>query len=78
MELSPAQHELLLGKVIAIFESDTLQKRTAKITVENLWTYRFVIQHWTSTGDWCASKDLDTCQVWMLIKFYWFYLPAKN
>lgn len=71
MELSPAQHELLLGKVIAIFEGDSLQKRMAKITVENLWTYRFVIQHWVSTADWCASKDLDACQVW-------FYLPAKN
>ena len=69
MELSPVQHELLVGKVIAIFESDALQKRASKITVENLWTYRFVIQHWVSTADLCASKDLDACQVW-------FYLPA--
>ena len=49
----------------------SLQKRAAKITVENLWMYRFVIQHWVSTADLCASKDLDACQVW-------FYLPAKH
>lgn len=62
MELSPAQHELLLGKVIAIFEGDSLQKRMAKITVLGC----------------LSSMVLSSSQKWMFLGtlFSWFDIPA--
>eukprot|EP00435_Cladocopium_sp_Y103_P035532 s2077_g9.t1 len=58
-ELSPADHNLIMEKLISIHE-DTLSNNhgCAKITVDTLWTYRFVVSSWTRTIAECCSTDL--------------------
>lgn len=61
VELSTADHEGLLGKLISVFESDAEKTGgNAKVTLDALWRYRLVIQHWNRTVHGCAKNDLDS------------------
>lgn len=58
-ELSPADHNLIIEKIISVHE-DTLANShgSSKITVDHLWTYRFVLTAWTRSIADCCSTDL--------------------
>ena len=59
-DLTPQQHEQLVDKMIAVFESDLeAQKHGVKLTTEQLWNYRFVVQHMDVMLK-CARADLDS------------------
>ena len=63
MDLAPQEHEALIEKLIAVFESDMDQKgpddAPAKVMPEQLFQYRWVIQSWVRTVGYCARADLD-------------------
>ena len=58
-ELSPEDHNLIMDKSISIQE-DTLSNHdgSSKVTVDQLWTYRFVVTSWTRGIADCCSADL--------------------
>ena len=63
MDLSPQEHEALIEKVVAVFESDMDQKgpddAPATVTSEQLFQHRWVIHSWVRTVGYCARADLD-------------------
>lgn len=68
VELSPADHNTLVAKTIAIFEGDAERSKGGpipKVTVDALWNFRFVVQHWNRSVKLCAETDLDpdTCKL---------------
>ena len=59
-ELKPAEHEALINKIIAVYESELgHQGPPPRVTNQQLWDYRFVIQAWMQTVHECAKTDLD-------------------
>eukprot|EP00435_Cladocopium_sp_Y103_P049958 s2528_g15.t1 len=65
MPLSPEEHNSLITKLISVFESDMDEMKRAacdgvpKVSLEQLFQYRWVIQAWTQTVVHCAKADLD-------------------
>lgn len=63
LNLSPEEHEILVKKVISIFEGDLSQAvgegPIPKMTVDQLWQHRWVVQSWMQTIKDCAKADLD-------------------
>ena len=65
MPLSPDEHNALISKLISVFESDMDELKRAgcdgipKVTTEQLFQYRWVVQSWVQTVVHCARADLD-------------------
>ncbi|CAK9054489.1 unnamed protein product [Durusdinium trenchii] len=59
MDLTPEDHEALVMKIVSVYESDLETKgELAKLTMDQLWSYRMVVQAWRQTVIHCARADL--------------------
>ena len=61
-DLSPDEHNALIKKIIAVFEGDLAVAGDGpppKVTMEQLFNFRFVVQAWIQTAAHCAKADLD-------------------
>ena len=61
--LQPHDHNLIINKLVSVHEDSlaTLhhtQKAGPKISIDTLWTYRFVVTAWTRTLSLCCTNDL--------------------
>ena len=60
-ELSPEDHNLIMDKIISIQEGSLANGiGSSKVTVEQLWAYRFVVSAWRRCIGECCSTDLKT------------------
>lgn len=66
MDLTPEEHDTLVLKIVSVFEDDMRSQKNQKgpesdpkITFDQLWNFRMVVQAWKQTVFHCAKADLD-------------------